>query len=217
MKKECKHCKELIQYEKHQQFGNHVAWCLKNPNRELNLLKMSEGKMVPRFTYTLNCEKCNAKYQVSCTEAEFDKSRYRKTCSTKCSNGRGEKKKKRSDCIECGKEIKKGSLSFCSNQCQGFFRKKTTFKAIESGNLNFTSDRYKDYLIYKHGEKCMECGWNKMNSYTGKIPIQLEHIDGNSENNELSNLKLLCPNCHTLTPTWGGANKGNGRKNRRKK
>jgi 5-methylcytosine-specific restriction endonuclease McrA len=63
----------------------------------------------------------------------------------------------------------------------------------------------------------MECGWNKMNSYTGKIPIQLEHIDGNSENNELSNLKLLCPNCHTLTPTWGGANKGNGRKNRRKK
>lgn len=39
-------------------------------------------------------------------------------------------------------------------------------------------------------------------------------MDGNHENNNLSNLKLLCPNCHSLTKTYKGANKGNGRQHR---
>lgn len=62
----------------------------------------------------------------------------------------------------------------------------------------------------------MKCGWSKINPTTGKVPIQLEHIDGNSENNSLDNLKLLCPNCHSLTSTYGALNKGNGRKNRKR-
>lgn len=41
--------------------------------------------------------------------------------------------------------------------------------------------------------------------------MELEHIDGNSENNDLSNLTLLCPNCHSLTSTYKGRNIGNGR------
>ena len=49
----------------------------------------------------------------------------------------------------------------------------------------------------------MDCGWCEKNKKTGNIPIQLEHIDGHSENNSLDNLKLLCPNCHSLTPTYG--------------
>ena len=54
----------------------------------------------------------------------------------------------------------------------------------------------------------MECGWSKVNPFTKKIPIELEHIDGNSENNSLDNLKLLCPACHSLTATYKGANMG---------
>jgi len=38
------------------------------------------------------------------------------------------------------------------------------------------------------------------------IPLELDHIDGNSSNNILSNLRLLCPNCHALTPTYRGKN-----------
>lgn len=67
------------------------------------------------------------------------------------------------------------------------------------------------YLIQKHGEKCMECGWSKRNPFTNKIPIELEHIDGDFTNNKEENLKLLCPNCHSLTPTYKGANKKKGR------
>lgn len=35
-----------------------------------------------------------------------------------------------------------------------------------------------------------------------KIPLEIEHVDGDRTNNELANLKLLCCNCHALTPTW---------------
>jgi predicted HNH restriction endonuclease len=46
--------------------------------------------------------------------------------------------------------------------------------------------------------------------------LEIEHIDGNFENNAEENLELLCPNCHSLTSTYKGANKGSGRKERKK-
>jgi hypothetical protein len=42
----------------------------------------------------------------------------------------------------------------------------------------------------------------------GAIPLQLDHIDGDRTNNELENLRLLCPNCHALTDTYCGRNIG---------
>jgi hypothetical protein len=39
------------------------------------------------------------------------------------------------------------------------------------------------------------------------IPLELDHIDGNSSNHLLENLRLLCPNCHALTSTYRGRNK----------
>ena len=45
---------------------------------------------------------------------------------------------------------------------------------------------------------------------------QIEHKDGNHKNNHEENLTLICPNCHSLTETYKGANRGNGRKERRK-
>ena len=71
------------------------------------------------------------------------------------------------------------------------------------------------YLREKYDNKCCECGWHKVNPYTKKVPLDVEHIDGNYRNNKEENLKLLCPNCHSLTPTYKGANKGKGRKERK--
>jgi len=56
-------------------------------------------------------------------------------------------------------------------------------------------------LIYK----CYEC---ELVEWRGKkLSLQLDHIDGNATNNSLSNLRLLCPNCHSQTETYCGKNR----------
>jgi hypothetical protein len=64
-------------------------------------------------------------------------------------------------------------------------------------------------LIKKHGIICFVCKKTEWNGQS--IPIELDHIDGDSYNNIESNLRLICPNCHAQTPTYKGKNKGKGR------
>lgn len=64
--------------------------------------------------------------------------------------------------------------------------------------------RRKRILVEQHG-KCNRCG---IDEWLGEpISLELEHIDGDSNNNVRENVECLCPNCHSLTPTWRGRNK----------
>ncbi len=156
-----------------------------------------------------NCLNCDCEINVE-----------NKFCSSSCSaiyNNKHKVKKKYGFCLNCNSELKRKGQKYCSNKCQGVYTNKKNFQEIENGNLNYHEETFKRYLIHKYGAKCMECGWDKINPYTKKVPIQIEHKDGNSENNDLKNLKLLCPNCHSLTSTYGALNKGNGRKKRQEK
>lgn len=51
---------------------------------------------------------------------------------------------------------------------------------------------------------CKCCGLSEW--MANSIPLELDHIDGDRENHSLSNLRLVCPNCHALTPTYRGRN-----------
>ena len=55
--------------------------------------------------------------------------------------------------------------------------------------------------------RCANCGCDG-HWQGGKIALDLDHIDGDNTNNLMSNLRYLCPNCHALTPTYRGKNKG---------
>jgi 5-methylcytosine-specific restriction endonuclease McrA len=53
--------------------------------------------------------------------------------------------------------------------------------------------------------KCQECG---LDAWRGKpISIQIDHINGNNKDNRLENLRMLCPNCHSQTDTFGVRNR----------
>lgn len=73
----------------------------------------------------------------------------------------------------------------------------------------------KTYIRSIRGDKCEVCGWDEL-SPDGRSIIQMDHVDGNCMNNSPDNLKLLCPNHHAMTPTYGSLNKGSGRSWRRK-
>lgn len=62
----------------------------------------------------------------------------------------------------------------------------------------------KNNLKQHRCENCKNSEW-----LSNPIPIELHHIDGNNQNNDLNNLQILCPNCHALTPNYRGKNKKN--------
>ena len=70
----------------------------------------------------------------------------------------------------------------------------------------------KEKILREQSGKCNKCGLDK---WLGeKIVLELEHKDGNNGNNSRDNLELLCPNCHAMTDTWRGRNKGDERRKR---
>ena len=125
------------------------------------------------------------------------------------------------NCINCGKELIGRQTKYCSNGCQKEYEHKQWIERWKAGEETGMRGKYgisnhlKKYLLDKYGHKCARCGWGKVNPFTYTLPLEVEHIDGDYMNNTEDNLILLCPNCHSLTATYKGANKGNGRKDRK--
>lgn len=126
------------------------------------------------------------------------------------------------NCLNCNKELSGKATKYCSNQCQMDYQHKQWIIRWQNGEETGlkgkyqVSDHIRRYLKDKYNNKCSRCGWGEINPYTNEIPLEIEHIDGNYLNNKEENLDLICPNCHSLTATYKGANKGNGRKERAK-
>lgn len=126
------------------------------------------------------------------------------------------------NCLCCGKKLKPTSRKYCNNSCRAKYVRDEKIKKWLNGDLSGTTkyghgSYVKVYLLEKYDYKCSLCGWNETNPYSGNIPLEIEHIDGNAYNNDPSNVTLLCPNCQALTKTYRGLNIGNGRRSYLKK
>ncbi len=115
--------------------------------------------------------------------------------------------------INCGTRCKNAKRKYCSTRCQYLHDFNTRVQLFEAGlyPAALNSKWLKKYLIKRDGERCSKCGWAERHVSTGRVPIEIEHIDGDSDNNAPENIILLCPNCHALTPYFRGLNRGRGR------
>lgn len=126
-------------------------------------------------------------------------------------------------CIYCAKELnrKKRQNLYCSFSCQHQFQRSEYIKrwlvGQETGGTHQVSHHIRRWLFEQRGEQCWQCGWNKKHASDGRCPLEVDHIDGHYANNRPENLRLLCPNCHSLTSTYRARNKGNGRHVRRQR
>ena len=86
-------------------------------------------------------------------------------------------------------------------------REKYTLEEVFCKNSPVTQKILRGY-VERHkilDYKCVNCGCDG-NWQNGIISLEIDHIDGDNSNNEISNLRYLCPNCHALTDTYRGKN-----------
>jgi hypothetical protein len=130
-----------------------------------------------------------------------------KSCATKYNNKIYPKKNKEiKNCLYCGNILEKNINRFCDIKCYNNFQyENKTLTKFYAGKV-YQNVTLRKILIKLHGENCVECGCG--NEWNDKpLTLEVDHIDGNSDNCMPDNLRLICPNCHSQQITnKGGIN-----------
>jgi len=153
------------------------------------------------------CSKCNAKHEKS-----------GKYCCRSCANSRVfseaalEKKRNKSlnfwsQFDELGrKEHSKEKMLKYDRELADKRRSETLLQQSRSRPYEEMSHgALRKRMLVERNFTCEGCGIG--NEYNGKpLTLELDHYDGNNQNNKYENLRILCPNCHSQTPTYRGKN-----------
>ena len=125
---------------------------------------------------------------------------------------------KEAKCTLCANQFKYKPASstgkYCSNACQQEHQHQEKIDGWLHRGESASSKTIKRYLM-SETPICSCCGISNWNNLP--LVLELEHKDGNAENNQPSNVCLICPNCHSQTPTYKNKNRGNGRHIRRER
>jgi hypothetical protein len=165
-------------------------------------------------SYPKLCLYCQS---ILCYEKRFSKF-CNHTCSATFNNIKRGKLEKNCVCCDIKFIPKHKTTKFCSKQCEGEYKKESTIIKWKEGRSKGYNGKtmsvplwLRRFLFEKYNSKCCKCGWCEINSTTNKIPLEVNHIDGDATNTKEENLNLLCPNCHSLTPNFRVLNKNSKR------
>ena len=172
----------------------------------------------------INEKRNKSKYCLQCGKELIGRDKNRKkfcnhTCAAIFNNGN--RAKQTNTCLYCGKEI--SSKKYCSKHCQDKHKEELLLEEWKNGNESGCDISggvkvfLRRFLLKKCNYKCQICGFDKLNSFTGKPILQIHHIDGDCFNTNEDNLMVLCPNCHALTENFGSRNTNSTRVDRRTK
>ena len=115
-------------------------------------------------------------------------------------------------CELCGTKCKSNRSSFCSRKCSNQHNRKIKDEKIKQDGFgcgHYHNHTIRNYLIRNNGNNCMICGMNATNWNGKPITLIVDHINGRANDNVLSNLRIVCPNCDSQLPTYKAKNKGN--------
>ena len=83
---------------------------------------------------------------------------------------------------------------------QGWNKENYNYDVFTNGTKKKNGKNTQQPLIALRGRKCERCG---LEEWMGQpINLEVHHLNGDRSDNDLSNLQLLCPNCHSYTPTF---------------
>jgi len=78
-------------------------------------------------------------------------------------------------------------------------------KIMKSDWSSLSYERQRKRIIMEQDKKCSKCGLDQwLEQY---LCLEIDHINGNNTDNRRENMEALCPNCHSITPTWRGKNR----------
>jgi hypothetical protein len=142
-----------------------------------------------------------------CNETIPYEKRANKYCSLNCFNL---PRKVTAKCQSCNKPVRYNGNKFCSNACQVEAEWSRKVKDAEASGKAPDQQRAAKKLVERmRGHSCEICRGSEWMQQP--MPLILDHIDGNSRNWDLSNLRLVCGNCDMQLPTYKSKNRGKGR------
>jgi hypothetical protein len=170
------------------------------------------------------CKQCFKKFNKKLSEIEkFPNHFCSRSCAASYNNKATPKRRKRppilKNCCNCGTTLKRAitAASYCSTGCVREKNYKTYllkyFRGEVDGTVgsNYQLNKYVKRYVLERDKSCVICGVN--NFWQGKkLTLQIDHIDGDVSNANLDNLRVVCPNCHSQTHTYGSKNKNTKRK-----
>lgn len=172
-------------------------------------------KMQPRIKKdkTRVCPSCGTKF-------DYGRDAAKKFCTHSCAaafNNRtrtAKNHKKPKNCPVCSTETT--NKKFCSPRCSSNYKSSLVVDSWKEDPSSATttsglSQTIRKYLISEAEHRCSSCGWGEVNPITGRSPLEVDHINGDCHDNRPENLRVLCPNCHALTPTYKALNKNSKR------